>query len=142
MSEIYSRQKTSEPKLSIENRFRPHQFPDGVEDLKPGDEIDLSPQSRGEVFKKVVKRGHGIDYPNEGDTCEVKYIGYVGTISDDNIFDSSERDGSNFVFEVARGIDFRKKTIDFLGYLGLPKSNVYRNPIFNYRNPTILSSLP
>lgn len=103
MTENYSRVEVSEPKTPIENRFHPHQFPSGVENLKPGEEIDLSPRQCGEVIKKVVKLGHGTDYPNEGDKCEVKYTGYVDGIAEDKIFDSSDRDGKNFVFEVARG---------------------------------------
>lgn len=104
MTEIYSRLRMlKEAKSSIENRFHPYKFPDGVENLKAGDKIDLSPQQSGEVIKEVRKLGDGTDYPNEGDKCEVKYTGYVGEIADDKVFDSSEKDGKNFVFEVARG---------------------------------------
>ena len=103
MTEIYSRVVGSEPYAPIENRFHPHKFPSGVENLKVGEEVDLSPHQTGDVIKKVVKLGHGTDYPNEGDKCEVKYTGYVGEIGEDNIFDSSYKDGNNFIFEVARG---------------------------------------
>lgn len=99
MTEMYSR----EPKEPIENRFFPNKFPDNVENLKAGDKIDLSPQRTGDVIKTVVHLGYGTDYPNEGDKCEVNYIGYFGPIEDNNVFDSSENDGKTFVFEVARG---------------------------------------
>ena len=103
MTAIYSRVVGAEPYAPIENRFHPHKFPSGVENLKEGEEIDLSPHQTGDVIKKVVKLGHGTDYPNEGDKCEVKYTGYVGEIGEDKIFDSSYKDGKNFIFEVARG---------------------------------------
>ena len=103
MTENNPRDSDSEPYAPIENRFHPYKFPSGVEKVKAGEEIDLSPNQTGDVIKKVVKLGHGTDYPNEGDKCEVKYTGYVGEIAEDKIFDSTEKTGKTFVFEVARG---------------------------------------
>ena len=64
---------------------------------------DISFAQDGGVMKTLVAEGIGEERPFFGDTIEVAYIGYTGEIADENIFDSSERDGELFTFLLGKG---------------------------------------
>ena len=100
--EISDRQKRLEPKLPLTDMFFPHNFAEGMEkleNLKPGDKVDLSPYNRDAIFKEVITLGSGKDYPNDGDECEVKYKAYLNSVSEENLFESSEWDN----FQMSKG---------------------------------------
>lgn len=72
--------------------------------LQIDEEKDLSPYKDGGVVKIVKQQGVGNDFPNEGDKVTLRYIAYNGEVmAPEYIFDSSERDGKDFVYEVCRG---------------------------------------
>ena len=72
--------------------------------LTVGERRDLTANKDGGVIKKLLKEGEGVDYPSSNDHVTLRYVAYKGTvIAKEYEFDSSEKDGKDFKFQMSRG---------------------------------------
>ncbi|WAR02281.1 FKBP5-like protein [Mya arenaria] len=73
-------------------------------DLQVGESVDCTPNKDGGVIKKLLKTGIGEEFPNYGDRVYFRYTAYKGDeMTEENIFDSSEKDGELFEYDCLRG---------------------------------------
>lgn len=83
--------------------FRLEQHPNGL-NMNVGEIRDISPKQDNGIKKKLLKVGTGEEYPNYADSVIVRYTAYLGEEEDPNgIFDSSEKDGKDFVYTCLKG---------------------------------------
>lgn len=74
--------------------------------LSEGDMVDITPLgATGGVIKHVLKKGdEEAEYPNYGDKIMFDYIAYHSDLTEQNVFDSSEKDGKPFEYECLKGM--------------------------------------
>jgi len=75
-------------------------------DLSEGEAADITPLgATGGIVKHVIKKCDASgEYPNYGDKVTFEYTAYHGEdLEEENVFDSSEKDGKPFEYECLKG---------------------------------------
>lgn len=68
----------------------------------PGpDDIDISPEKNGGIYKTIVQPGEGDETPKNGDRV---FVHYTGKLLDGTKFDSSVDRGEEFEFTLGKGM--------------------------------------
>ncbi|XP_052800904.1 peptidyl-prolyl cis-trans isomerase FKBP5-like [Mya arenaria] len=101
--------------------------------LQVGDSVDCTPNKDGGVIKKLMKAGVGDEFPNYGDKVFFNYTAYKGDeMTEENIFDSSEKDGEQFEYDCLRGKVIRGFELAVLSMRPGERSLIYLTPEWGF----------